>query len=74
MPSVLKRLDDYLGPWSDARYLTMLATIGIIVFGVVAVSVAQILKWWEAAAIGGAIVVLLGAVVWSCLEMKRLNK
>ena len=74
MLSVLRRLDDYLGPWSDYRFLTTLATIGVIIFGAIAVTVAQILKWWEAMAIGGAIIVLLGALVWSCIEMKRLNK
>ena len=74
MPSVLKRVDHYLGPWSDTRSLTMLATIGFVVFGVVAVTVAQVLKWWEATAIGGAVIVLLGALVWTCIEMRRLNK
>lgn len=74
MPSVLKRIDDYLGPWSDTRYLTMFAAIGVIIFGVVAVTLAQVLKWWEAAAIGGTIIVLLGALVWSCIEMSHLEK
>ena len=74
MPSVLKRIEDNLGPWSDSRYLTMFVTLGVVIMGVVAVTTAQILKWWEATIIGFTIVILLGALVWSCVEVRRLHK
>ena len=45
MPSVLKRLDDYMGPGSDAPFLAMLASIGVVIFGVIALTVTQVLKW-----------------------------
>jgi hypothetical protein len=78
MPSVLKRVDQYMGPWSDSRSPTLLVIIGVTTFaavlGVVAVSTAHIMKWWEATIIAATIIVLAGALAWSCYELRRIHK
>ena len=73
MPSVLKSIEEH-APRTYSRYLALLVFIGVVCFGAAAISEEQLLQWWEAVLIAGAVVILVLGLVWCCKEVRRLHQ
>ena len=73
MPSVLKSIEEH-APRTYSRYLALVVFIGVVCFSAAAFSEEDLLQWWEAVAIAGAVVILVLGLVWTCKEVKRLHE